>query len=89
VEAAQPRLDPGQLAELAPKTVIVGVLDLGAPEAETAEQVAQRIRAALPYVAADRVIPAPDCGMKYVPRELARAKLGALSAGAALVRDSL
>ena len=89
VEAAQPRLDPGQLAELAPKTIMLGVLDLGDPEAETAERVAERIRAVLPYVPAERLIPAPDCGMKYLLRELARAKLRALSAGAALVRDSL
>jgi 5-methyltetrahydropteroyltriglutamate--homocysteine methyltransferase len=89
VEAAQPRLDPGQLAELAPKTVILGVLDLGDPEAESPERVAERIRAALPHVPADRLVPAPDCGMKYLPRRLARRKLAALSAGAALVRDAL
>ena len=86
VEAAQPRLDPGQLAELAPKTIILGVLDLGDPEAETPERVAEWIRAALPFVPAERLVPAPDCGMKYLPRALARAKLGALSAGATLAR---
>jgi 5-methyltetrahydropteroyltriglutamate--homocysteine methyltransferase len=89
VEAAQPRLDAGQLADLAPKTIILGVLDLGDPEAETPERVADRIRAALPHVPADRLVPAPDCGMKYLPRDLARRKLQALSAGAALVRESL
>ena len=89
VEAAQPRLDPGQLADLAPKTIMLGVLDLGDPEAETPERVAERIRAALAHVPAERLVPAPDCGMKYLPRERARAKLGALSAGAALVRDTL
>jgi 5-methyltetrahydropteroyltriglutamate--homocysteine methyltransferase len=89
VEAAQPRLDPGQLADLAPKIVILGVLDLGAPEAETPELVAERIRAALPYVAAERIVAAPDCGMKYLPRDRARAKLQALGAGAALAREAL
>ena len=86
VEAAQPNLDLGQLSELAPKTILVGVLDLGDPEAETAEVVAQRIGAALAYVPAERLIAAPDCGMKYLPRALALAKLHALSEGAALVR---
>jgi 5-methyltetrahydropteroyltriglutamate--homocysteine methyltransferase len=89
VEAAQPRLDAGQLAELAPKTVILGVLDLGDPDTETPERVAERIRAALPFVPPQRLVPAPDCGMKYLPREQAFAKLEALSAGAALVRASL
>jgi 5-methyltetrahydropteroyltriglutamate--homocysteine methyltransferase len=89
VEAAQPQLDLGQLSELAPKTILVGVLDLGDPEAETAEVVAQRIRAALAHVPAERLVPAPDCGMKYLPRSLALAKLHALSAGAALVRAEL
>ncbi|HWE10446.1 MAG TPA: hypothetical protein VG325_13915 [Solirubrobacteraceae bacterium] len=89
VEAAQPRLDTGQLAELAPKVVILGVLDLGDPGAETPERVADRIRAALAHVAPDRLVPAPDCGMKYLPRRQAFAKLRALSAGAALVRAEL
>ena len=89
VEAAQPRLDLGQLAELSPKTIVLGVLDLGDPEVETAVRVADRIRAALPHVPAHRLVLAPDCGMKYLPRERALAKLCALSAGAALVRDGL
>ena len=89
VEAAQPKLDLGQLSELAPKLILVGVLDLGDPEAETAEVVAQRIRAALAHVPAERLIPAPDCGMKYLPRALALAKLRALSEGAGLVRAGL
>lgn len=89
VEAAQPKLDLGQLSELAPKAVLVGVIDLGDPEAETAEVVAQRIRAALAHVPAQRLVPAPDCGMKYLPRSLAFAKLQALSAGAALVNAEL
>jgi 5-methyltetrahydropteroyltriglutamate--homocysteine methyltransferase len=89
VEAAQPRLDLGQLSELAPKVVIVGVLDLGDPHVETPEQVAERIRAALAHVPAERLVPAPDCGMKYMPRDVAFAKLQALGAGAALVRNEL
>jgi 5-methyltetrahydropteroyltriglutamate--homocysteine methyltransferase len=89
VEAAQPRLDPGQLSELSPKVVVLGVLDLGDPGAETPDAVAKRIRAALAHVPAERLIPAPDCGMKYLPRALAFAKLQALSAGAARVRAEL
>jgi 5-methyltetrahydropteroyltriglutamate--homocysteine methyltransferase len=89
VEAAQPRLDLAQLAELAPKTIVVGVLDLGEPKPETADSVAGRIRAALAHIPAARLVLAPDCGMKYLPREIAFAKLNALSAGAALVRSEL
>jgi 5-methyltetrahydropteroyltriglutamate--homocysteine methyltransferase len=89
VEAAQPQLDLGQLSELSPKVVVFGVLDLGDPHVETPEQVAERIRAALTKVPAERLVPAPDCGMKYLPRARAFAKLQALSAGAALVRAEL
>ncbi len=89
IEAAQPRLDLGQLSELSPKVVVLGVLDLGDDAVETPEQVADRIRAALAHVPAERLVPAPDCGMKYLPRARAFAKLKALSAGAALVRSEL
>ena len=89
IEAAQPRLDLGQLSELSPKIVVLGVLDLGDDAVETPEQVAERIRAALAHVPAERLVPAPDCGMKYLPRATAFAKLKALSAGAALVRAEL
>ena len=89
IEAAQPRLDLGILRDLAGKQVMLGVLDLGDPTVETAARVADRIRAALAYVPADRLIPAPDCGMKYLPRERASAKLRALVAGAAIVRREL
>jgi 5-methyltetrahydropteroyltriglutamate--homocysteine methyltransferase len=89
VEAAQPKLDLGQLADLSPKVVVLGVLDLGDPHVETAYEVAARIRAALAYVPAARLVPAPDCGMKYLPRDRAFAKLQALGAGAALVRAEL
>jgi 5-methyltetrahydropteroyltriglutamate--homocysteine methyltransferase len=89
VEAAQPRLDLGQLSELTPKTILLGVLDLGDPKAETPEHVADRLRAALGHVPAERLVAAPDCGMKYLPRSLAFGKLRALSAGTALVNAEL
>lgn len=89
VEAAQPKLDLGQLADLSGKTILLGVLDLGDPEAETPEVVAQRIRGALAHVPAEHLVPAPDCGMKYLPRDLAFAKLRALAEGTALVNAEL
>jgi 5-methyltetrahydropteroyltriglutamate--homocysteine methyltransferase len=89
IEAAQPRLDLGVLEELAGKKVLLGVVDLADPKAETPQQVAERIRAGLRHVPADKLIPAPDCGMKYLPRALAFAKLRALSEGAAIVRKEL
>src|SRR5262249_13795543 len=67
----------------------LGVLDLGTHAIETAEEVAARIERALPYVDAERLIPAPDCGMKYMPREVAFGKLKAMAAGAAIVREKL
>ncbi len=89
LEAAQPKLDLGQLSDLSGKTILLGVLDLGDPEAESPEVVAGRIRAALAHVPVERLMPAPDCGMKYLPRSLAFAKLRALSEGAALVHAEL
>jgi len=89
IEAAQPRLDLGVLGDLAGKTIILGVIDLADPAVETVEQVATRIRAGLARVPAERLILAPDCGMKYLPRETAFGKLCALSAGARAVRDRL
>jgi 5-methyltetrahydropteroyltriglutamate--homocysteine methyltransferase len=86
IEAAQPKLDLGVLKELAGKKILLGVIDLADPKAETPQAVADRIRAGLKHVAADKLIPAPDCGMKYLPRQLAFAKLKALSQGAAIVR---
>jgi 5-methyltetrahydropteroyltriglutamate--homocysteine methyltransferase len=89
IEAAQPRLELGVLRALKSKTVNVGVLDLGDRGIETASQVAMRIRAALEMVPAERLVVTPDCGMKYLPRELAFGKLQALAAGTALVRAEL
>jgi 5-methyltetrahydropteroyltriglutamate--homocysteine methyltransferase len=89
IEAAQPRLDLRVLADLADKTIILGVIDLGDPRVETPEEVAARIRAGLEHVEPERLIPAPDCGMKYLPRDTAFGKLRALTDGARLVRSSL
>jgi 5-methyltetrahydropteroyltriglutamate--homocysteine methyltransferase len=89
LEAAQPRLDLGVLAELSGKTILLGVLDLGDAAVESAETVAARLRAGLKHVAAERLVAAPDCGMKYLPRERAFGKLQALAAGAAIVRREL
>jgi 5-methyltetrahydropteroyltriglutamate--homocysteine methyltransferase len=90
IEAAQPQLDPTVLAPIAKKTIILGVLDLSddAP-VETPEQVAQRIDRALGVVPPERLQVGPDCGMKYLPRDAAYAKLRALADGAALVRSRL
>ena len=89
IEAAQPRLDLAVLDDLSGKTIILGVIDLGDPAVETPEQVAARIRAALRYVPPERLIAAPDCGMKYLARDVAFGKLAALSAGARIVRSEL
>ena len=89
IEAAQPKLDLGVLKDLAAKKIMLGVLDLDDPKAETPQVVAERIRAGLKFVAADKLIPAPDCGMKYLPREVAFAKLKALADGAAIVRAEI
>jgi 5-methyltetrahydropteroyltriglutamate--homocysteine methyltransferase len=89
IEAAQPKLDLGVLKDLAGKKIMLGVLDLGDNNIETAETVAQRIRAGLKYVKAENLIPAPDCGMKYLSREVAFGKLKALADGAAMVRKEI
>jgi len=77
------------LADLGGKTVLLGVLDLSTSDVESPERVADRIRRALPYVPAERLIVAPDCGMKYLTREVAFAKLAAMVRGAGLVRAEL
>jgi 5-methyltetrahydropteroyltriglutamate--homocysteine methyltransferase len=89
IETAQSQLDCSVLAELPGKKIILGVLDLGDHTVETADVVADRIRRALPYVPAENLIPAPDCGMKYLPRDVASGKLQALAAGARAVREEL
>ena len=89
IEAAQPKLDLGVLRSITRQTIILGVLDLGDPAVEPPEEVARRIREGLAYVSAERLIPAPDCGMKYLPRATAFGKLQALVRGAAIVRAAL
>jgi len=89
LETAQPRLDYGVLRELDGKHIILGVLDLGDRGVETAEVVAERIRSALAHVPATRLTIAPDCGMKYLPRATAFAKLSALAEGTRIVRAEL
>lgn len=89
IEAAQPKLDLGILSDLAGKRIILGVISLGDPAVETPAVVAARLRAGLKYLAPDRLIGAPDCGMKYLPRATAFGKLRALSEGARMVREGL
>jgi len=89
MESAQPNIDLGVLKELAPKNVMLGVLDLSTPAVETPGLVAARIRRGLEHVPADKLIPAPDCGMKYLTREVAFGKLKAMVDGAAIVRREL
>jgi 5-methyltetrahydropteroyltriglutamate--homocysteine methyltransferase len=89
VEAAQPKLDLAVLKELPSKTIILGVIDLADITVETPQIVAERIRRALAYVPAERIVVAPDCGMKYLPRAVAFGKMKAMADGAALVRREL
>ncbi|HEY7417716.1 MAG TPA: uroporphyrinogen decarboxylase family protein [Ktedonobacteraceae bacterium] len=89
IETAQPRLDLSVIRHFTDKTLILGVLDLGDMEVETPETVANRIRSALQYIEPERLILGPDCGMKYLPREVAFGKLCALAEGARIVRQEL
>jgi 5-methyltetrahydropteroyltriglutamate--homocysteine methyltransferase len=89
IETAQSNLDCSVLSGLRGKKIMLGVIDLSDVTAETPQQVAARIRRALPYVQPQDIIVAPDCGMKYLPRGLADAKLRAMVAGARIVRDEL
>jgi 5-methyltetrahydropteroyltriglutamate--homocysteine methyltransferase len=86
IEAAQPKLDLAVLRDLPSKTIILGVIDLSDMQVETPETVAERIRRALAYVPAERIVVAPDCGMKYLPRAVAYGKMAAMVEGARLVR---
>jgi len=89
IETAQSNLDCSVLDKLPGKKIILGVIDLSRAEVETPEQVAARIRRALPYAAAQDILVAPDCGMKYLPRESAFGKLCSMVAGARMVREEL
>jgi 5-methyltetrahydropteroyltriglutamate--homocysteine methyltransferase len=89
IETAQSGLDCAVLEKLQGKTIILGTLDLSDMAVETPETVADRIRRALPHVPADRIVVAPDCGLKYLPRAIAYAKMRAMVAGTAIVRREL
>jgi 5-methyltetrahydropteroyltriglutamate--homocysteine methyltransferase len=89
LETAQPDLDCSILRTLAGKKILLGVLDLGRAGIETPEIVAARLRRALPYVPAADIVAAPDCGMKYLSREVAFGKLKAMVAGAAMLRAEM
>ena len=89
IETAQSSLDCSVLAKLPGKTIILGVLDLSDPDVESPDAVAQRIRRALPYVLPERIVVAPDCGLKYLPRDVAFGKMQAMVAGADLIRREL
>ena len=86
IEAAQPKLDLKVLEKLPSKTIILGVIDLSDMNVETPETVAARIRKALPHAPAERIVIAPDCGMKYLPRYVAFGKMQAMVRGADIVR---
>ena len=89
IETAQANLDCSVLADLKGKQIMVGVLDLSDMNVERPETVAARIRRALPYVAVEDVIVAPDCGLKYLPRDVAFAKMQAMVEGAAIMRKEV
>jgi 5-methyltetrahydropteroyltriglutamate--homocysteine methyltransferase len=89
IETAQSGLDCAVLADLTGKTIILGVLNLGDPAVETADVIADRVRRALPYVPADKIVLAPDCGMKYLPRESAHGKLTAMVQAAERLRAEM
>jgi 5-methyltetrahydropteroyltriglutamate--homocysteine methyltransferase len=89
IEAAQPKLDLKILHELPSKTIVLGVIDLGDMAVETPRIVADRIRRALDVVPPERIVVAPDCGMKYLPCAIAFAKMKAMADGAALLRHEL
>jgi 5-methyltetrahydropteroyltriglutamate--homocysteine methyltransferase len=88
IETAQSKLDCSTLAPLAGKTLMVGCIDLEDPAIETPEAIVARIERALPYVAKENVVLAPDCGMKYLPRERAIGKLRAMVAAAKILREN-
>jgi len=89
IETAQSSLDCGVLAKLPNKTIILGVLDLSSQAVESPETIAARIRRALPHVSPDRLVAAPDCGMKYLPAQSALGKMKSLVAGAKIVRNEV
>jgi 5-methyltetrahydropteroyltriglutamate--homocysteine methyltransferase len=89
IETAQPNLDTAVLKKLPHKKIVLGVIDLSDPKVESSETVAARIRRALPHVPAERLIIAPDCGLKYLSRDVAFGKMKAMVEGAAIVRKEI
>ena len=89
IEAAQPGLDPSIVAQLAPRSVVLGVLDLSTNEIERPADIADKIRTALQHIGPESLSVSPDCGMKFLPRAVARAKLEAMVEGAAIVRAEI
>jgi 5-methyltetrahydropteroyltriglutamate--homocysteine methyltransferase len=89
IETAQSGLDLGVLRDLSDKTVILGVVDLSTPEVESVETVAGRVRRAFDYLPPEQIVVAPDCGMKYLPRQSADGKMRAMAGAAALLREEL
>jgi 5-methyltetrahydropteroyltriglutamate--homocysteine methyltransferase len=89
IETAQSRLDLGVLKDLTDKTIILGVIDLSDATVESREVVTERVRRALPFVKAEQIVVATDCGMKYLPRESANGKMRAMTAAASQLRSEL
>ena len=89
IETAQSSLDCSVLQKLEGKTISLGVLDLSSHEVETPDVIAKRIRRALPFVSPERIIVAPDCGLKYLPRDVAFGKMKAMVESANLVRSEI
>lgn len=87
IETAQSNLDCSVLRQLDGKRVMVGCIDLSDPKVESVETIAGRIRRALPYIKPENVILAPDCGMKYLPRDAAIGKLRAMVSAAKILRE--
>jgi 5-methyltetrahydropteroyltriglutamate--homocysteine methyltransferase len=89
IETAQPKLDPAIVGYLSPRSVIMGVLDLGTHDVERPDAIAERIRTALRHIDPTCLALSPDCGMKYLPRAVAKAKLAAMVEAAHIVRSEL
>jgi 5-methyltetrahydropteroyltriglutamate--homocysteine methyltransferase len=87
IETAQSNLDTSVLKHLPDKTIMLGVLDLSRPDVESPEVVVERARRGLEHVDAERLVLAPDCGMKYLPRASAEGKLRSMVAAAQVLRD--
>jgi len=87
IEAAQPNLDCSVLKSLGGKKILLGCIDLNDPDIETPQKVVERVKRALPHIAKENVILAPDCGMKYLPREVAFGKMKAMVEAAQILRS--